>query len=627
MIKGTKFTPLLIMLSFLSVNQLMAQTEDKNIVIESKTDDFNFEKVKGDHPVEIKEKELDTYRCNDYRTSIEFGEGYNEQETIDDISVKVNGHKMKELQPRYDYYSVEDIFYSDAKFCHFDLPFAEMGTTDEVTLQRTYLDPRYFTSIFFNEAYFVENKTVSLHVPRWMKIEVKEYNLKEYSIKKSTSYDDKNDEDVITYSISNLPYIKSESSSPGGTYYLPHILVMCKEATLDQQKLTYFNTLDDQYKWYHQLAAQLEDDSSVLVTKAKAITANATTDQEKVKLIFDWVQQNIRYLAFEDGIAGFKPANAIDVLNKRYGDCKGMANLTKGLLRSLGYDARLCWLGTNHIAYDYSTPSLAVDNHMICAWFYKGKKYFLDATETNIGINEYAERIQGRQVLIENGDSYFLEKIPVTSPDQNLQKEKDILSFDGEDNLKGNVSIIYKGEARSGLLSSIQMVKTDNLNNTLIKYLSLSNQDYTVTNLKTSDFSKPDSVFTINYDMEQKNAASSFGNEIYVDMDYRKEWDGFTIDSGRVTDKMLPYKTHLLTEVELALPDGYKVSQLPADINLHNSNADISITYVQKMNKVFYKKEIILKQALLKKVSFEEWNKVLNELSKQYKEQLVLAKQ
>ncbi|MEI9945443.1 MAG: hypothetical protein WDN26_14655 [Chitinophagaceae bacterium] len=44
-----------------------------------------------------------------------------------------------------------------------------------------------------------------------------------------------------------------------------------------------------------------------------------------------------------------------------------------------------------------------------------GKKYFLDATETNIGFDEYAERIQGRQVLIENGDSYMLERVPPCS--------------------------------------------------------------------------------------------------------------------------------------------------------------------------------------------------------------------
>jgi transglutaminase-like putative cysteine protease len=86
------------------------------------------------------------------------------------------------------------------------------------------------------------------------------------------------------------------------------------------------------------------DDKTELSQKANELTTGTTDDIQKIKKIFNWVQHNIRYIAFEDGIAGFKPAKANDVLHKKYGDCKGMANLTRGLLQSLGYDARLCWI-------------------------------------------------------------------------------------------------------------------------------------------------------------------------------------------------------------------------------------------------------------------------------------------
>jgi transglutaminase-like putative cysteine protease len=153
----------------------------------------------------------------------------------------------------------------------------------------------------------------------------------------------------------------------------------------------------DQYAWYRYILKDLSNNETVIKAKADDIVAGKTDDMDKVKSIFYWVQNNIRYIAFEDGIAGFLPDKAEEVLRKKYGDCKGMANLTKELLKSQGFDARLCWLGTNHIAYDYSTPSLAVDNHMICALIYKGK-IILDATEDYLSMNDYAERIQGRSV-------------------------------------------------------------------------------------------------------------------------------------------------------------------------------------------------------------------------------------
>jgi hypothetical protein len=404
--------------------------------------------------------------------------------------------------------------------------------------------------------------------------------------------------------------------------------VLCKEADVNDNKVVFFNTLADQYKWYRQLVLNIGDDKAALQQKAKELSMGITDDKERIKTIFNWVQHNIRYIAFEDGIAGFKPAKANEVLNKKYGDCKGMANLTRGLLQALGFDARLCWIGTNHIAYDYSTPSMAVDNHMICALIYKDKKYFLDATETNIGFDEYAERIQGRQVLIENGDNYILERVPQVTPEQNTETEKTTLVFDGTENLKGSVGITYKGESRSDLLTKIEMTKKDNLQNALSNFLAEDNHNYEISGLNTGTLLGTDTILKIQYNFLQKGAASAFGNEIYLEADFRKELDGFIIDTAkRNFDVMLPYKMNLVTETSIAVPAGYKVKQLPAGKEWKHQNVQVSINYSRKGNIIEYKKQLRIPDIMLKKKSFADWNKIMKELSSQYREQIIFEKQ
>jgi len=619
-------TPLF--LAFFLISQcLSSQEDDRNIILESKIQEFHFEKAKGSTPIQVKEKYVEIYRCNQYRTDILFSEMYNENEVIENIDIKVNGSKAKWIEPQYDYYSVENIFYSDARVCYFHLPFEKKDSKSEVKLEKTYKDPKYFTTVYFNEPYFVETKTISFVVPRWMKVELKEFNFQGYNIKKSSDYNAKDDEDIIKYTISALPALKSESYAPGSSFIKPHLLVLCKEAITDKGRIPFFSTLDDQYQWYHQLVSR-EDQNSAIAEKAKELTEHSTGDIEKVKTVFNWVQHNIRYIAFEDGIAGFKPAKAADVMNKRYGDCKGMASLMKSLLKGLGYDARLCWLGTNHIAYDYSTPSMAVDNHMICAWFYQGKKYFLDATETNIGFNEYAERIQNRQVLIENGNNYILDRVPSTKAEQNINTQKINLKFDGATNLAGTVVQSYKGESRSDLLTKIQMTKKDNLQRSLESYLSENNQDYVISNLKTTDLLGADSVLQISYDLHHNKAASAFGNEIYLEIDYSKDLEGFVIDQAtRTMDVVLPFKTYTVIEAELQVPQGYKVSQLPSNANWKHPNIDISISYKQQANKIFYRKEVKINDVMLKKKAFDAWDTIMKDLTHQYHEQIVFVKQ
>ena len=62
----------------------------------------------------------------------------------------------------------------------------------------------------------------------------------------------------------------------------------------------------------------------------------ARTEPEKVARIYYWVQDHVRYIAFENGLRGFIPHDAGRVYASRYGDCKDMANLLHEMLRMAG---------------------------------------------------------------------------------------------------------------------------------------------------------------------------------------------------------------------------------------------------------------------------------------------------
>ncbi|HXB92956.1 MAG TPA: transglutaminase domain-containing protein, partial [Puia sp.] len=425
--------------------------EDSNIIISNKIERFTFAEGEKDHPVIIRQENKTTYFCQELRSGILWSEMYDDQSRIDGLKIYINGSRDKTLPVKDENYSSGDIFYSDARVCYFTLPFIKKGTSDEVEMEKTMLDPRYFTTVYFTEDQMVQQKTVEIVVPKWMHLEIREMNFAGYHIEKTHRHDDRKDADVYTYTMSNLPAFVSESNSPGPTYIYPHLMILSKYADCKAGKQLYFSELKDQYAWYRSLVQQIGNDPAVMKKKALEIIYGVSGDLEKVKAVYQWVQENIRYVAFENGLAGFRPDKAQNVLSKKYGDCKGMANLTKNLLTALGFDARLCWIGTDHIAYDYSTPSLAVDNHMICALNYHGKFYFLDATESYIGFGQYAQRIQGRQVLIENGDGFLLQRIPVVGYEQNQVLEQYDLHIDGT-TLAGNVHQCWKGENKEDIL-------------------------------------------------------------------------------------------------------------------------------------------------------------------------------
>ena len=615
--------PVLLM-SVLSLSAQSNPGEEANVVISKAEKQFKFVKGNDEHPVQIRQELNTIYSCNSYRTDIPVVEFYNDMESIDDVNIYVNDSKKNGITPRYDYYNADGIFYSDARVCYFQLPLLKKGSTSEVDFKKTLLDPRYFTSIYFMEDQKIENQVIKLVVPSWMQLDLKEYNFKQYDIKKTVDHD--GDETVYTYQMKNIPARHNEADAPGPAYYTPHILVLCKSAKPKGENYTYFGTVKDQYAWYRSLVLKIGNDPNAIKEKTGEIIKGLTTDEEKVKAVFQWVQDNVRYIAFENGIAGFKPEKAQEVLRKKYGDCKGMANLLTEMLRSISLDARRCWIGTKHIVYDYSTPSLSVDNHMICAWMNKGKPVYLDATEKYIGYGEVAERIQGRQILIENGDQYLLEHVPTATYTQNTATESRKLIIDGN-NLKGHVVQVWKGENKEWLLTGLNDIKQEKQESALKQFLAEGKQNFEISNLKIGNISNYNADLKVEYDVLWKDALSTFDKESYLETDNRRHFAGMKIDtSKRRLPYWLPFKNDLISETEIQVPEGMTVSTIPEKINIKQPGYSFNASYSNAAGKIIYKNELILSESEINPPGFTQWNKDIEQLTGFYNQQLVFTK-
>ena len=59
--------------------------------------------------------------------------------------------------------------------------------------------------------------------------------------------------------------------------------------------------------------------------------------------------------------------------------------------------------------------TLASVNHMICSLIYRGKTYYLDATNEYINAEFIPESIQGREAVIENGENCIVHTLPTVS--------------------------------------------------------------------------------------------------------------------------------------------------------------------------------------------------------------------
>lgn len=549
---------------------------------------------------------------------------YDGQSEIEEFKINYKNNRKTNFFLKDEAYTSDDLFHNDARVKYTVVDFPLQGYRYNTAITKSYKDIKYFTKIYFNDEYPTEKKIITVEVPDWLDLELKEMNFEGYDIEKRTKPNPQKKTKTHIYTIKDIPAMSKVSNAPGPTYIYPHLLILAKSYNRQGEPTPIFESTQDLYNWYSSLTNSLENNNTPFKAKVEELIKDTKTDEEKIKNIYYWVQDNIRYIAFEDGIAGFKPDEASNVFSKKYGDCKGMANLTKQMLIEAGFDARLTWIGTKHIAYDYSTPNLSVDNHMICTLFKDGEVIFLDGTEKFNAYGEYANRIQGKQVMIEDKESFILKTVPESNAEFNKEAFQYNLSLDGE-TIVGSAQKIYNGESRASILYYFDQLKTDKKDEFLEYFLNKGNSNIKVSNIETSDLTNRDLNVAISYDISIKNAASSFDDTVYIDLDIDKELSSFNFKE-RDVDYIFSSKRYLESTINLTIPNGYIVSELPENINITSDNYDLSVTFKKNGNTLSYSKIFNIKNAKVQTSDFEEWNTFIDQLNTIYQEQIILTK-
>ncbi len=162
-----------------------------------------------------------------------------------------------------------------------------------------------------------------------------------------------------------------------------------------------FATWIDVSTWYHEIAAPRMKGGSLVRALADSLTRGHDTPAEKLKVVFEWVRDHVRYIAVEIGVGGYQPHDAEDVVAKRYGDCKDMVVVLCALARHADIRVLPVLISTHQNGRpDTTLPSPLQFNHLIAfAPDVVPGGIWMDATEKACRFSTLPWYDQGRSVV------------------------------------------------------------------------------------------------------------------------------------------------------------------------------------------------------------------------------------
>lgn len=562
--------------------------------------------------------------------SIGYSNTFTEVTDIDAYSLIPNGNgKFKKIKVK-DFVTSDSrsagIFYDDQKEISYVFPALKDDSKTVISYTKKYKEPRLWGYYMFSSFFPVEKSMYTVKVHEHVKLNFLKYGIEDNQVqfteRKKGKYT------IYQWSAMQLDKIKVSKGANGVLHNAPHLIIHVDSYEHNGETNHILGDVKDLHSWYVNFLSGIDDeDNEDMKLMVNNIIEGKSTEIEKVEAIYDWVQQNVKYIAIEDGLGGFKPRGSNTVFTRRYGDCKDMSNLLHNMLNLADIPSNLAWIGTTAIPYTHSeVPTPMADNHMICTYRNNNRYYFLDATDQYNILGVPTSHIQGREALINKGfNDYELVNVPVVLAGKNLVMDSVSITIE-KDKVVGSGQAVFSGYNKIPVANNLENLNEDDNKLFLNQLLKKGNNKFKLNAVETKNVSTKNADLIINYDFSVDDYIIRSANEIFINPHLSKELEHGLIDLT-IPQKDIHYSYKRMTSntICLRIPENFKISFLPEDSQYNGGDFGFSIKYKISDDRIIVHQKVEINTLQLQTDQFDSWNKMIKGLFSAYKESIVLG--
>ena len=416
---------------------------------------------------------------------------YDKLNKVLDISGKVydkNGERIYRLSKK-DIYDVSasarsnDVTDNRIKIAEFDNKSFQFPYTIEFESSEETTNMMFYPSAYFHpsERLSVQEKTLIIETPDDF-----EFRYKEKKMPNTLNLVTEKNKKVYTWMIKNISANEYEIHTSDDFY--PEIIAAPKAFSVEG-----YDGDIDSWNDIGKFISKLNEGRDVLpiATKLKvaALVSNEKDTLKKIELLYQYLQNNTRYMSIQLGIGGWQTMTAEDVAQTGYGDCKALSNYMKALLKEAGIRSYIALIraGEDIEDVDPSFPSMRF-NHVINCVPLKNDTIWLECTSQINHFGYMGSFTGNRKALLVMPDGAALVNTPKYSAIDNAKKTTAIIVLDNTNNASVQLKTSYQGilkERKEYLLQEKNEEKLKKMLQNLIHVYSFELNKYTVQELKS----------------------------------------------------------------------------------------------------------------------------------------------
>ncbi len=490
---------------------------------------------------------------------------------------------------------------------------SEIETSTTAFIPKWYPSSDYFVS--------VEKSILNVKYPGNLGFKKMEFNFSNSKIDKTIDTATE-----LSYTATNILAQKQEDYSPVYSSIFPKLMMGLELFHLEGVDGN-AKTWKEFGQWYSDKILlgtnDLPDETKMTV---KALVGDEKDPIKKAKLIYNFVQQKVRYISIQVGIGGWKPMLASDVDRLGYGDCKALTNYTKALLDVVNVPSYYTILYGDRKKLSIQSEFVSMQGNHVILSIPNGDNYtWLECTSQDDPFGYQGTFTDDREVLVIKPDGGEIVRTKVYEDNGNTQVSKGTYALSTNGDFSGKITIASEGSQynQKALIENRQPIEKES------HYKEYWGHINNLKIIKTSFSNDKDKIrLTENVAIEAVNYGSLTSNKLIFVVNAFNKTNAYV---KRIRNRKNPLEIQRgfldEDEITITLPSGFSTEFLPENYELNSKfgNYKTEIIKTDTANLV-YKRTLFVKKGLYSNKEYDEYRLFTEQISRNDNAKIILTK-